>query len=996
MTMTRAPAPFNLAWFALFLFALSFGTALHGAQPSALAGPRETLSLDGPWQIVFDKSNRGRAEGWQNRSVFDKLPSIQTINVPSAWETICQDYEGVAWYRRRVRTPAAWKDRFVRLRFGAVNYRAEVWVNEHPAGYHEGGYTPFELRVGDLLKHGEENEIVVRVIGPVVTKDLYVDGYGRNDTPHWRGAIAGGIWQPVTLTASAPVFIQDVFVEPEIQRSRALVNLTLMNTTRQQVDGKAVLALDQEPDTAAQAISLRPGRSQVRIELRVSRLRLWSPETPHLYTVITTIEAGASRDQLRTRFGMREFTICGNRFCLNGKPIHFRAGFWEGFYPGTLVFPPNAEIVRKEILLAKEAGFNVLRPWRKPPPPPILEIADELGMMVIGAPPIECMGHWPRITPETEERLKIEVREMVLRDRNHASLIYWEIFNEIIRFGLKRLKHEVSLVARQWDPTRIVVDESGGWADGAAAYPPRSFEPEPFNELHVYRRAPVDDRIYNLFKRVGGPGFDPTTLGARGGVPLPGKLMIISEIGYGGWPDFVSNVEQYKREGNPLTPDYRNHEFMLRAITKAYEELNWREVFPDLRSLLLSSQKIQAVGNKLQLEAVRLNPHAGGYCLHAYTDGDWVLGAGVLDVFRNKKLVFDELKLVQQPLYLAVRVSPANVYAERGAELQVEAANDLDTARGRLRVEVKAPNGETVYAREQAVEVRSGVQEILRAPLRRFPVSGKHVARLSFSGSKPFQNEFEFFVLGKSELTPPKAQVAVLDPEGKLMKFLAAAGVPAVRFSENLAQRMPVLVSAEAAADEQTFRLWAGLIDYVERGGEAVLLRPPLERADSNNSLLRTGLFPHKLASRRAVGNWVPANHAARPHPIFEGLPLDGFLGQTYQNILPVQAITGLGQAPIVGVLSADFNAGNIDRDYRGLAGAWWGSDVTLLPHGKGHFLLSTMLLLEHLGQDPVADKLLLNMIRWMSSRPGSLGSSSATLDTRFQKQFQSFRKMTK
>ena len=966
---------------------------------------REELSLDGPWQIVFDAANRGRAEGWQKRAAFDRLPAIESIKAPIPWETVRQDYEGVAWYRRRFAVPANWKDRFIQVRFGAVNYRAEVWVNEHPAGYHEGGYTPFELRVGDLVKPGGENEITVRVIGPIVAKDLYVDGYGRNDTPHWRGAITGGIWQPVTLVATAPVYIQDVFVEPDIRNSRAAVNVTVMNSTRKAVEGNVGVQLESEPDSARQSALFRPGRNQLRLEIPVTRLRLWSPDSPALYTAVTALEAGGSRDGLRTRFGMREFTIQGNRYCLNGKPVFIKAGFWEGFYPGTLAFPPSTEIVRKEIRLAKEAGFNVLRPWRKPPPPPILDLADEMGIMVIGAPPIECMGYWPEIVPETERRLAIEVREMVARDRNHPSLIYWEIFNEIIRFGLKRLKHEMALIARETDPTRIVVDESGGWADGAAAYPPRSFEPEPFNELHVYLRAPVDDRIYSFFRKIGGSGFDPSMLSGRDGVPNPGKLTFISEIGFGGWPDFVANVEEYKRSGNPITPDYRNHVAVLESFNKAYEELNWREIFPDVRSMLLDTQRIQAEGNKLQLEAARLNPDVGGYCLHAYTDGDWVVGAGVLDLFRNKKLQYDAVKLVQRPLYLALRVNPPNVYAERGAELQVDSVNELEPTSGTLSIEVKAPNGETVYSTEQKTRIDSGIHELTRTPLKRFPLSGAYRLKM---GTDAFSNEFEFFVLKREDLAPPKQAVAMLDPEGKTTAFLSSAGVPTKPFSENLAERVPVVVTTENATDERAFRNYAAMLDYVERGGVAILLRTPLPRAQGSvdtlkrrfgvstvpqnqNLLLRTGLFPLQLGSRLATGHWVPVNHAARRHPIFDGLPIQGFLGQTYQNVVAAETITGLREPPVVGALSVSLNNNTVDRDYRGLGDVWWGSDIAVVPHGKGRLLVSTMILAEHLGKDPVADKLLFNMIRWAGSLPGSLDGRTTPIETRYEKPLRAF-----
>ena len=118
-------------------------------------------------------------------------------------------------------------------------------------------------------------------------------------------------------------------------------------------------------------------------------------------------------DEHNVRFGMREFTVRDGRFHLNGKPLFVKGAFWEGQYPSTLAHPKNAEIVRKEIEMAKAAGFNLLRPWRMPPVPMILDLADELGILFTGAPAIECMNRWPVLTPQLERRWTGEMAAMV-------------------------------------------------------------------------------------------------------------------------------------------------------------------------------------------------------------------------------------------------------------------------------------------------------------------------------------------------------------------------------------------------------------------------------------------------------------------------------------------------------------------------------------------------------------------------------------------------------
>jgi beta-galactosidase len=113
--------------------------------------------------------------------------------VPNCWELTEKDYEGVGFYRRMFKAPARWEGKVIRLQFDAVNFLAEVWLNDTAVGVHEGGFTPFEFRVDDLLKIDEENTLILRVAGPILLQDKSIDGVGKMETPQWRGAITGGI-----------------------------------------------------------------------------------------------------------------------------------------------------------------------------------------------------------------------------------------------------------------------------------------------------------------------------------------------------------------------------------------------------------------------------------------------------------------------------------------------------------------------------------------------------------------------------------------------------------------------------------------------------------------------------------------------------------------------------------------------------------------------------------------------------------------------------------
>lgn len=962
---------------------------------------REVASLDGTWQIIFDPENKGERATWFKRELFEaqgrKVPMYIGIDVPSCWEETKQDYEGVAWYSRTFHVPASWRDKAIRLKFGAVNYIAEVWLNDQVVGFHEGGYTPFEFDISDLLKFEEENFLVVRVIGPILTNDISIDGICREEMPNWRGAIAGGIWQSVELIATEPIYITDVFIEPKISKKRAVVHVEIDNMKLRKRDVSSSFRVFNFKGSskilaeAKEQIKLAPGINKLSVDLQIDNPVLWSPDNPHLYvSEIQLVSDGEVLDAVQTRFGMREFTIKDGDFCLNGERIYLKAGFWEGVYPTTLAYPPNAEFVRKEILLAKQAGFNTLRPWRKPPPPPILDLANELGILIIDCPPIECMKQGPREAPQMENRIFNEVRQMVLRDRNHPCVIYWEIFNEIIKPSLVRLMHRTSLMARSLDPTRPIVDESGGsrspW--GAHVYLPYSTEPIEILERHRYLRSPVNERDYNYLLTYGEPD----------------KLTFMSEVGYGGLADLPSNVKRYEKQGNPKTPDYRYHKRLLESLQECMKESGLDEIFRDVSELCLATQELQDVGNKLQLEALRLNPHMDGYCLHAFTGGDWVLGAGIVDLWRNPKKSYFTVKQVNRPIYLAVRVTPRNIYAGHKIKLKVTAVSEVLEKGCRAIIEVRSPNGEDVFRKKKNLTLKAGIEPVFELDLKTEKLSGRYTlsAKLEKDGAILSENAFPFLVFGKRELPAPTQEFRILDPRGLLKTFLRERGI---RFSEFIIDKdgdKPVFVCTAYAANAKIFEKFIYIFTFVKRGGVAVFLKPPLERLKRNwdpisgvisytlpapkHMLHRMGLFPFRLKTKRAVGNWVPVGHAVKKHPIFEGLSVNCLMGQDYQNVCAIDTIIGLEADSIVSSISWDWI-----RNYLGPSNAWWGSDVAIIPHGRGKIILSTLQITENLGKDPVADKIFYNMVDFAASSVKTIQPVQEDLKVEVKKYMEKF-----
>ena len=942
---------------------------------------RQSLSLDGAWEILFDPQSKGRDAAWHLDRNFASQPERREIRVPSCWEETEKDYEGVAYYRRTFKVPAAWEGKTVRLHFDAVNFMAEVWLNDQAVGFHEGGFTPFEFRVEQIVKAGQDNTLTLRVAGPILMENKRIEGVGQMETPQWRGAIAGGIWQPVRLVATGDVYVDDVFIEPHLADATATFHVALEHAGEKtkQVQVDITICSASEPDrpvaNTRKTLAVQPGPTNHRWTLSIPDARPWSPDDPHLYRADVRVTVGdAAADRWSARFGMREFTIRNRAFCLNGRPHYLKATFFEGLYPVRLAYPDSRDMAMREIRLAKEAGFTMIRPWRKPPPPMWLDLADEMGVMTVGSLAIECMD-FPVETARLPGWVENEVRQSILRDRNHACVVQWELFNELKRPVLKQLLRPMAMLARQLDPTRLVLDESGGWAQGANLYLPYAHEPTPFNDIHYYPGPQIDEDVYNSFLIIGKTEAQQQAMGIRGKAPgrnvRPGLMSFVSELGYGSLPDLVDNNERFAKVGNPIVPPTVYHRRLADEHTRALEESGLDRVYPDLKRFCLDQQQIHGTANKRMIEAVRSNADIQGYCIHALTAGDWIIGAGLLDLFRNPKTyAYEGTKAANRPRILPIRVFPRNVYAQRGATLEVTGVNEQEAVDGKLRVDVVAADGGVVFSKEVDAAMAPGVTPLLRERLDTRSLRGTYTvtARVTAAdGSPAAENAYDFDVFAPTQLAPPKRRIAVLDPGRVLAPFLAASGIAHDEFNAETPRSLPVFIPRTAAPNPKEKQRFADLIAFIKDGGTAVYLEgvgPGASRWGSAPRVV-SPLLPVQVRPKMARGLWTCIPHIVTEHPIFAGLPSSCMMGPIYENVWARDTLMDAGGETIVGAIGFDWfpDMDKMRRHYYGPGDTWWGADLAIVPHGKGRLILSQLRLVENLGKDPVADRILYNII---------------------------------
>lgn len=972
------------------LFQYFYVFLIFGIQLSLCAQQAESnhiISLDGEWEIIFDHHNNGVKDKWYLNEVFEEQ-NVTKIGVPSCWEEFEKDYEGAGIYRKKFNVPENWADKTIQLNFQAVNYKAEVWINDQVVGFHEGGYTPFDFRVDKLIKAGKENTLVVRVISPIILTDKYIDGLGRQEVPMWRGAITGGIWQSVSIEAKGSLGLQDVFIEPDIDSQTAKFNIEIENIEIQQESSELKIEIFSKEDeivaSHTEEIKILPGINRVNRKLKIEKAKYWSPDDPYLYKAkVTIVKNGSSSDQWETRFGMRSFTVKNDQFYLNGEPIYLKAAFFEGLYPTKLAYPDSREMAIKEIKLAKEAGFNMIRPWRKPAPPMWLDLCDEMGMLTVGSLVVECM-HRPISTPRLPFVVENELRKTIVSNRNRTCIVQWELFNEINRPILAQMLNSMSVLARELDPTRMILDESGGWGEGANIYLPFERTPKKFNDIHHYSGSQVDEAEFNGYLATAKTKEEKKKSNLEGVKGygknvVPGMMAYISELGYGSTPDLVSNLKEFEEKGNPIVAPSIYHKELHKGYMAALEKVGFDNIYPDVQDFYLEQQKMHGIANKRMLEATRLNSTVAGYCVHALVGGDWVLGAGLLDLWRNPKtLVYDMTKEANQKQITPIRILPRNVYADKGARLEVKGVSELASENTTVSVKITSKKGKEVYNNTFKSEFSSGISTLLSAKLSTLDLEGNYTVYVEVKNTKGkiiASNNQSFDVFQTKQLARPSAKFAVADFDNSLSEFLKSKNIEFIPFKEGMDKKIPVLVGKTTKKDKHYKEKVEQLRDFAKSGGYVVFLEvlgkrvPGFERElqEIEADVLPLGAeMQQKWATR---GGWAAKSHVVSKHPVFKGLPSKMIMHGVYENVHPDVSMSKIKGDYIAGLIGYDHFPNNeiMRRHYNGTGDVWWAADVLETNFGKGKMLLSTLRIIEFLGKDPVADKLLYNIINYSS-----------------------------
>ena len=420
---------------------------------------KDWLNLNGLWDLSITPSDATRPGEFQSKIL---VPFPIESSLSGVMKSVSE--KDRLWYRRHFSLPRKWLGKRILMNFGAVDFDTTVWVNGREVGRHTGGYDPFTLDITDSVLASTANEIIVSVWDPT---DAGTQPRGKQvRKPHsiWYTPTSG-IWQTVWLEPVSAAYIKELKITPDVDQGA----VTVWPLTTSKIP------------QAMMEIQIRDGMRSVyeaavtaggNITMPVKNAKLWSPENPHLYSLIVSLKLGnQTLDRVESYFGMRKISLGKDskgftRLCLNNHPYFQFGPLDQGFWPDGIYTAPTDEALKYDIVMTKKLGFNMARKHVKVEPDRWYYWCDKLGLLVWQDMPSGDKYIRPEdgdITrsPESAKEFETELTALVQRHANHPCIVMWVPYNE--GWGQWDTARIVELV-RKADPTRLV-DNTSGWSD---------------------------------------------------------------------------------------------------------------------------------------------------------------------------------------------------------------------------------------------------------------------------------------------------------------------------------------------------------------------------------------------------------------------------------------------------------------------------------------------------------------------------------------------------
>ncbi len=949
--------------------------------------------LNGNWRIACDTDNCGRENNW-----FAAIRAeAKTAPVPGIVQQVFPTHQGVAWYWHTFSPPRLpGKGERCLLRFGAVEYLSEVWLNGVAVGGHEGAETPFELDVTKALRPGE-NLLAVRVLKP---GDEPVDGFTLGDIPH-RNQFDHAKFQPgmsfnlagiignVNLSIVPELRISNIFARPDMESGRITVTVTVQNDTGTPSTGDLLMVVSPArpadgghlQQTSIPSTVLPPGISTHELALTVEGPQLWDLDNPFLYQV--TVKLGSSEKAIRC--GFRDFRVKNGFFHLNGRRIFLRSSHTGNHFPISQIVPTDPDHLRRDLIMAKASGFNCIRWIAGVALPEQLDFCDEIGLMVYE----ENYAAWLfEKTPKIVERYERSYREMILRDRNHPSITIWGMMNEMPDGPAFRCAVSFLPRLRELDQTRLVLLHSGRW-DGdpkiGSISNPGTCEWEHVWGVEGPDAPAVDKRLSGYpggyIDRAGDAHFYPPypiseqferqlrTLGRDS------KPVFLSESGIGSQHNAIEELRGFDRFDVPEDlPDRAFIRQMAERFTTDWSLFGMEDIYPFPVDFFRDSYRRHSEQRRLLFDQIRSNPRLCGNNLTGLLDHA-LTGEGLWSFWRRwKPGIVEVLEDGWSPLRWCLFVNPAHGYSGQSFEVEAVLANESALRPGTYPTTFRIWSAErgVVWERRKTIEVVAdgdlAIPVLKEQVVLEIPAGEYTFAADLEQGGAPTGDRLPFRIAAKIDLPVGNDKLSVWGLDERVCSFLSAHGYTCEPYVPGKSGKMSphVVLVGDIPFSPANQKVWTALRQDIEAGTQAVLLSPHPFRMDSRlpgepvrvdwskpeelpwGDALKARGFHDWLYHRECVG---------KRHSLFAGLQSGGILNWNYWGEVVGHSCFSPLPAPCE-VMAAGFAVG-----YSCRGGYDSGILIGRQAWGRGGILFNALSVLDHVGRHPAADRLLLNLV---------------------------------
>ena len=868
-----------------------------------------TYTLNGDWQIVKDESgSRGVNSKWYK---YDNYPfeDAAPISVPGNVYEAFQGYNGITWYAKTFGgyLLAGSGDR-VYLEFEGVQYSCDVYLNGQYLGAHEGSAVPFEFDVTDVIDLYGENFLAVSVFNP---EGMCKVGSASNYGAFWD---AGGIWQDVNLHVRPEVYIKNIYAQPDWKTGKIALDVTVVNGSDEDREftlnaqyGKRGAAASGS--TGEKTFTARSGESTVTLDYTVEDFKLWSLDTPNLYFVDVTLKSnGHTFEMDEDHIGFRHFEIKDGYFYLNGKRIYVKMTHQNVYDPVTLQGSPrDMKYVNKASKQLKDAGFNVIRMIGMEALPEQLDYCDEIGLLVYQESSQAWLGanNWIESVQD----------ELIIRDRNHPSLVIWGLLNEIYASDNRVEQCRAYLTRlRELDNDRVVFLDSGrfdakyseagisnsGSKTWDVCFGYEGTETPAVGDVHTYPQYPMNTAILDYIITVG-DGANP---------------LIFSEAGTGAMFNPFVEMRGLASEGADNESNYAYSAWAKKlcdGLTAIYNKYGLSSLYDSAEGIALDSIDVNLMQRMILINHIRANANGNGYGVTSLSDSQG-LGEGLMDNFRDWKPGYKQLmENAWAKLRWDILLNNSNLNVETGDEMRLRAnittEDILKPGDYTASFYITDASGKTVVTLEdESFTVKSGENApfayyVLDQTISIDLPAGTYTLNCKLNADYDCANTtMDFVVTDNSGVVKAGTAVTVLgDLTASMKRVLTSNGIELIEYDANAHIDNEVIFVGMNVPDDAA--LWRGLYKKIASGAYAAFLDPSAIGTDNN-------WFPSVNKGKRTV---VPltmalyhADHLAIPNEtLFAGLEtgmLDpAFYGE--QLLVPRTYFDGIDEPDEMNVL---------------------------------------------------------------------------------------------